>query len=91
MSGNHLTDGVSIDKTSEKDEWNEVLVKNCWVEVEVGCDEGPGEEEWYQTQQCTARTIATLTARLDDVHSTVIGVSLGALGLQFVIITFEQC
>lgn len=49
VSGNHLTDGVSIDKTSEEDEWDEVLVKDCWAEVKVGCDEGPGEEEGYQT------------------------------------------
>ncbi len=66
-----MADGVSIDETSEKDERDEVVIENFGVEPEISWDESPGEEEWDEAKQSTARFVATATTYFDDIQGTV--------------------
>ena len=44
MCYDDLADGVSIDKAHEEDEWDEMLVQDNRLQIEVGCNQRPRDE-----------------------------------------------
>ena len=74
VCGDHLADGVGVHETNQQDEGNEVLVQDLRVKGEVSNDESPGAEERSQAQKRIIGSVATVTARLEDVADALDGV-----------------
>lgn len=69
MSSDHLTNRVCIDQTGKEYEWNEMLMKDFGLQVQVGRDKRPGDEERDKAEESNARLIATLATGFDDVDA----------------------
>lgn len=63
-----MSDRVCVDQTSEEDKWYEMVVENFGIEVEVGGDQSPSHEEWYEAEEGTTGTITSRATSFDDVE-----------------------
>jgi hypothetical protein len=76
MCGDNLAHWVRVDKASEEDEGNEMVVEDLRIEPKVCRDQSPGYEERDETEECTARLVAAATADFDDIDGAVASVSV---------------
>jgi len=76
MRGDHLANRVSIDETAEEDEGHQMVVENLRVEVEIGRDEGPSNEEGDQADERIAGFVALGAAGSDYVHRSMARIGL---------------
>lgn len=65
MGGDHLADAVGVDEADVEDEGHEVLVQDNRLQVEVGGDEEPGQEDG---EEAFEGRVHRLMALLADFH-----------------------
>jgi hypothetical protein len=69
--GDHLAYAVCVDQADVESEGDQVVVEDAGLEREVGCDEGPGGEEWDEAEEGGVGVFAAFATRGHDVRRTV--------------------
>ena len=72
MRHDDLSYTVRVDEAHKEDEWDEMVIQNDRLEVKIGRDESPCQEERYEAQECDSCPLAPGTASMEDVKSAVI-------------------
>ena len=70
MRHDNLSYAVRVDEAHKEDEWDEMVIENDRLEVEISRDESPCHEEGYEAQECDSCPLASGTASMEDVKST---------------------
>jgi len=74
VRGDHLADGVGVDKADVEDKGHEVCVQDCRVEAQIRDDKRPGPEERDEAEQGRKRVLATSASGAEDVQRAGDGV-----------------
>ena len=80
MGGDHLADAVGVDEADVEDEGHEVLVQDNRLQVEVGGDEEPGQEDGEEAFEGRVDRLVALLADFHDVEGARVGVSWAEWG-----------
>lgn len=69
MGHDDLSYAVGIDEAHKEDEWDEMVIQNDRLEVKIGRNESPCQEERYKAKECDSCPLASGTASVEDVKS----------------------